>query len=126
MPETSAATTSESAPKRTDSYAIWPVVVREMEGHLSGAPGWLVERLKRDMEAREAHGREKSGVALQVDNGRDAGVDAYEAALDLCAYSRQQASRTKGGPWYAMHSQAVELAASMAYQLALAEGNEDR
>lgn len=121
MDKPNPATTPEPAPKRTDTPAVWPIVVRELEGHLPGAPEWLVQRLTRDLEARDAHGREKYGVALQVVNGRDAAADAYQEALDLCAYSRQQDSRTKAGPWYAIHSQAVELAASIAHQLALAE-----
>lgn len=42
-----------------------------------------------DMHARDKVGRERYGVPLQASNGRDALRDAYEEALDLCAYLRQ-------------------------------------
>lgn len=42
-----------------------------------------------DMGARDRTGRESYGVPLQADNGRDALVDAYAEALDLCVYLRQ-------------------------------------
>lgn len=42
-----------------------------------------------DMRARDALGRERYGTRLVAGNGRDALVDAYEEALDLCVYLRQ-------------------------------------
>lgn len=42
-----------------------------------------------DMRMRDATGRDKYGVPLQPHNGRDALVDAYQEALDLCVYLRQ-------------------------------------
>ena len=42
-----------------------------------------------DMSARDAVGRKRYGIPLQPHNGRDALRDAYEEALDLCAYLRQ-------------------------------------
>ena len=42
-----------------------------------------------DMEQRRAVGIERYGVPLQAHNGRDALVDAYQEALDLCCYLRQ-------------------------------------
>lgn len=42
-----------------------------------------------DIEARKALGRTKYGTLLQAFNGRDALVDAYQEALDLCQYLRQ-------------------------------------
>ena len=42
-----------------------------------------------DMAARDQVGRARYGVPLQPHNGRDALRDAYEEALDLCAYLRQ-------------------------------------
>lgn len=59
-----------------------------------GPPGpssgdcWLL--VMADMEARRAHGIEKYGRPVQPDNGRDALVDAYQEALDLCVYLRQE------------------------------------
>lgn len=56
--------------KQTKPVEIWPLVIREME-------------------ARDQLGRERYGVPLQPHNGRDALLDAFEEALDLCAYLRQ-------------------------------------
>lgn len=42
-----------------------------------------------DIETRKKVGREKYGTLLQPFNGRDALVDAYQEALDLCQYLRQ-------------------------------------
>lgn len=42
-----------------------------------------------DIEARKQTGIRKYGTALQPFNGRDALIDAYQEALDLCQYLRQ-------------------------------------
>lgn len=42
-----------------------------------------------DIEARKVIGRKRYGTLLQPFNGRDALVDAYQEALDLCQYLRQ-------------------------------------
>ncbi len=42
-----------------------------------------------DIEARKAVGLERYGTLLQPFNGRDALMDAYAEALDLCQYLRQ-------------------------------------
>ena len=42
-----------------------------------------------DMQARDHVGRQRYGVPLQANNGRDALVDAYQEALDLVVYLRQ-------------------------------------
>lgn len=42
-----------------------------------------------DMLNRDHVGRKRYGVPLQPHNGRDVLRDAYEEALDLCAYLRQ-------------------------------------
>ena len=42
-----------------------------------------------DMKARKSLGIERYGTALQAHNGRDALMDAYQEALDLCVYLRQ-------------------------------------
>lgn len=41
-----------------------------------------------DMRARSAFGKAKYGVPLTINNGRDALVEAYQEALDLCVYLR--------------------------------------
>lgn len=60
----------EPAPIRNDQPAVWHLVQKDM--------------LERDNE-----GRRKYGTPLQPFNGRDALVDAYQEALDLCVYLRQ-------------------------------------
>lgn len=43
----------------------------------------------KDIEERKALGLARYGTLLQPFNGRDALVDAYQEALDLCQYLRQ-------------------------------------
>lgn len=57
-------------PVPNDRPAVWPLVIM-------------------DMANRDSVGRKRYGVPLQPHNGRDALRDAYEEALDLCAYLRQ-------------------------------------
>ncbi|NOY60449.1 MAG: hypothetical protein GXO75_16175 [Calditrichaeota bacterium] len=45
--------------------------------------------VKEDIEARARTGQRKYGERLQPFNGRNALVDAYQEALDLCMYLRQ-------------------------------------
>jgi len=42
-----------------------------------------------DIRARSEMGRRKYGTVLRTDNGRDALMDAYQEALDLCCYLKQ-------------------------------------
>ena len=60
----------QPAPVANDKPAVWPLVIM-------------------DMASRDQVGRARYGVPLQPHNGRDALRDAYEEALDLCAYLRQ-------------------------------------
>lgn len=57
-------------PKKNQGPAVWDLVVS-------------------DMRERDRIGRERYGTPLQAHNGRDALVDAYQEALDLCVYLRQ-------------------------------------
>ncbi len=54
-------------------------------------PGKLTvyEYVLADIAARAEAGKEKYGTYLQTCNGRDALMDAYQEALDLCMYLRQ-------------------------------------
>jgi hypothetical protein len=52
-----------------------------------GAPVW--ELVIADMMQRDHVGRQRYGMPLQANNGRDALVDAYQEALDLVVYLRQ-------------------------------------
>jgi hypothetical protein len=55
--------------------------------HGSGTP--IVDLVRADLEARAVEGEKKYGERLKANNGRDALVDAYQEALDLCMYLRQ-------------------------------------
>lgn len=113
------ATSPEPAPTRTDSPTVWPLVIRDLEA--LNAPEWLRQVLAEDMRARDAMGREKYGVPLQIENGRDASIDAYQEALDLAVYARQRAEQTGFPFWAATAGQALGLAAAIRYQIALEE-----
>lgn len=49
----------------------------------------VVDQLQDYLDARKALGIERYGVPLQAHNGRDALVDAFEEAVDLCVYLGQ-------------------------------------
>lgn len=49
-----------------------------------------------DIKERDAVGRERYGIPLQANNGRDALVDAYQEALDLVVYLRQAIEERNG------------------------------
>ncbi|SRR6266536_588900 len=55
-----------------------------------------------DMTERKAIGIQRYGTPLQAHNGRDALIDAYQEALDLCCYLRQ-----------AIEERAVQIQAGM-------------
>lgn len=105
------AVTPEPAPVRTDSPAVWPLVIRSLlEGEVDEARARVVERLAADMGARDAEGQRKYGVPLQVENGRDAAVDAYQEALDLTVYARQQWERHHTRVWWLIYTDALWIA----------------
>lgn len=58
----------------------WPVAN-------TSAPVW--ELVISDMRKRDHVGRQRYGTPLQINNGRDALLDAYQEALDLAVYLRQ-------------------------------------
>lgn len=49
----------------------------------------IQELVRMDLIYREKLGKERYGTSLHAYNGREAIVDAYEEALDLCCYLRQ-------------------------------------
>jgi hypothetical protein len=56
----------------------------------------IVDLVVADLEERKQVGIERYGMPLRANNGRDALVDAYQEALDLCMYLRQAiAERTE-------------------------------
>ena len=61
----------EPVPVRTDARPTWDLVIE-------------------DMTARDQAWRKKYGTPLQAGNGRDSLVDAYQEALDLVVYLRNE------------------------------------
>jgi hypothetical protein len=61
----------QPAPVPNDLPAVWDLVIE-------------------DMRRRDALGLSRYGTRLQPHNGRDALRDAYEEALDMVAYLRQE------------------------------------
>jgi hypothetical protein len=76
-PLNQSASTPEPAPKPNDLPAVWELV-------------------KQDMEDRNRFGFEKYGTPLQPHNGRKALRDAYQEALDLAVYLRQEIFEREG------------------------------
>ena len=61
----------------------------------------IVDLVKIDLEERRRKGIQTYGTPLRAWNGRDALVDAYEEALDLCCYLRQAISERSGDGFWA-------------------------
>lgn len=49
----------------------------------------ILDLVANDLQTRAEDGKKKYGKYLQTHNGRDALIDAYQEALDLCMYLRQ-------------------------------------
>jgi hypothetical protein len=74
---TDPASVAQPTPEPNQSKSVWDLVIE-------------------DMQTRDEFGRKKYGTPLQAGNGRDALVDAYQEALDLCVYLRQAIEERKG------------------------------
>lgn len=70
--------TPEPPPQHNNQQPVWDLVIQ-------------------DMKERDNDGRRKYGTPLQPHNGRDALVDAYQEALDLAVYLRQEIEEKKPG-----------------------------
>lgn len=57
------------------------------------------ELVVNDIRERMEIGRERYGVYLQANNGRDALIDAYQEALDLAHYLRQMIEERNVGAY---------------------------
>lgn len=85
----------QPAPTTNDQPAIQDLVIRDIRSvsvRLDRDPhidDGSYARVIADIEARKAIGLERYGTLLQAFNGRDALLDAYQEALDLCQYLRQ-------------------------------------
>lgn len=86
-----------------------------------GRPIW--DLVVEDMQARDREGRKKYGVPLQAHNGRDALVDGYQEALDLCVYLRQAIEeRRAGAAAEGLAGYMVRLAARLARREGVPDG----
>lgn len=56
------------------------------------------ELVVEDMQERDRIGREKYGTPLQPNNGRDSLVDAYQEALDLAVYLKNEIRKRAEAP----------------------------
>jgi hypothetical protein len=84
------ATVPEPTPQQNDNTAIWTLVLEDVPHVFPRADqGEVVAGLRADMHARDDMGRAKYSTPLQAHNGRNPWVDAYQEALDGCAYSMQ-------------------------------------
>ena len=70
-------TDPQPPPKSTDEPAAWDLVMA-------------------DMRARDNFGFRKYGTRLQANNGRDSLTDAYQEALDLAVYLRNEIYKRDG------------------------------
>lgn len=59
------------------------------QAHPKGKGPDIVDLVQKDLTDRKTFGIMKYGEALKAFNGRNAMVDAYQEALDLCIYLRQ-------------------------------------
>ena len=56
----------------------------------------VLDLVLQDLQDRAEAGRAKYGTYLRAHNGRDALMDAYQEALDLCMYLRQAIAERDG------------------------------
>jgi len=96
-------------PIANNNPAIWPLIIEHVSRIHIGSRD-VLDLLVADMVDRHRIGVERYGVPLQAGNGRDALIDAYQEALDLCAYMRQ-AHEEGEGTAYAIYLQAIHMAA---------------
>lgn len=115
----------QPAPVDTGAPPIWPLVVEYLVSSQVRRAHAVTALLGADMRARDEQGRAKYGVPLTADNGRDHLVDAYQEALDLCAYLRADVQvhteEERAASWH-LFEQAVDLAWALRIRLAIRRG----
>jgi hypothetical protein len=80
----------EPKPQPNDNPAIWTLVLEDVPYVFPRADqGEVVAALRADMHARDDMGSAKYGTPLRANNGRNPWTDAYQEALDGCAYAMQ-------------------------------------
>lgn len=85
----------QPAPIANGGRPIWDLVMLDVREHFGGPTAELVLA---DMRERDRIGRERYGTPLQANNGRNALVDAYQEALDLAVYLRQDLAEDPSRP----------------------------
>ena len=75
------------------NYDMAPLPEQPMPTEGAGKP--VMDLVVSDLAQRRAKGIETYGKPLRAHNGRDALWDAYEEALDLCCYLRQEIEERK-------------------------------
>jgi len=80
----------QPAPKATDRRPAWELVIEFVQAKWPGADteDETMKAFIVDMRERDRIGRERYGVPLTADNGRDHLVDAFQECLDLMVYLR--------------------------------------
>lgn len=107
------AATPEPPPVPNDKPALWDLVIGDIQAMDLGTLGtWAT--IVHDMMARDAFGRAKYGTPLQAGNGRDAIVDAYQEALDLCVYLKQALVEKYDGRVWALYHDALNQVIGLA------------
>jgi len=85
---------------QTGQIDVGPEVLKEVD--LASRSNVVFAAVRRDFEERITLGVERYGHPLQTNNGRDAGLDAYQELLDAAHYLKQLELET--------HSSRVRLA----------------
>lgn len=88
MEEEVSANTPEPKPQRNTNTPVWDLVIQDAPDIFTTSEK-IRSAIVADMRERDDMGREKYGVPLQAGNGRNPATDAYQEALDLCAYLKQ-------------------------------------
>lgn len=115
------ATTTEPAPIRTDTPAVWPLILADLRSGMlvdtahKAASSALIDAC----EQRHAFGIAKYGTPLQVENGRHPLRDARDELLDAMAYTRQHFERLKAAHPDAKRGTPEHRRLLMAWQLHL-------
>ena len=102
-------------PIKTDTPEVWPLIIR---GLRENTPSPINDLLILKSIERDAYGRSKYGVGLQVENGRDPLADALDEALDAMAYTRQHYERVRTKPALRLHIASVGFALQVLEQSA--------
>ena len=100
-------------PTNGEGAEVWPLIFNSTALVI---PDWL----RASMRERHAIGVQKYGTGLQVWNGRDPVVDAFQEAMDLVVYARQARERLQAMKKVEFNA-AMTLDIAIHYGLTLAE-----